>query len=135
MACSFIPPYLLRRLADGRHGLLPDARDCCRNTLLHDERMRARRAAGPDPAGAQADDWVVHDAQNAATLPGLPVRRSGDPAVEDPDSVDPAVDEAAEGTTASLRLLSQLLGRDSYDGSGATVLVTVHYERDYVNAF
>ncbi len=136
MACSFVPPYLLRHLAaeEVHRDVPPAVRERCRSTLLIDERNRARRAAdpGPDPAGQQAADsrWVVHDAHNGSVLPGTPVRRSGEPATG-----DAAVDEAAEGTAASLRLLSEVFSRDSYDGQGATALVTVHYERDYVNAF
>lgn len=132
MTCSFVPPYLLRRLADAgdRRNLLTETRDPCRSTLLLDEQMRARRAAGPAPSESPSDDWIVHDARNGRDLPGIPARRS-----DQTPTGDAAVDEAAEGTAASLRLLSQVFGRDSYDGQGATAIVTVHYERDYVNAF
>ena len=61
---------------------------------------------------------------------GRAVRRAGEPATG-----DPAVDEAADGVAATLALLSEVWGRDSYDGSGATVLATVHFGRAYVNAF
>ena len=44
------------------------------------------------------------------------------------------VDEAATGITESLALFADL-GRASYDGKGATVVATVHYEQDYDNAF
>ncbi len=169
MVCSFVPPYLLQRLADatdrpglrestgdpglrestgdpglrestgdpglrestGDPGLRESTGDRCRRTLQHDAQLRSRRAANPPgPTGPQPEAWIVHDAEHTAVLPGLVVRRSGDPATG-----DPAVEEAAQGTSDSLRLLAEIFGRDSYDGAGATVLVTVHYERDYVNAF
>ncbi len=52
-----------------------------------------------------------------------------------PASGDPAVDEAYDGVAASLALFRDVFGRDSYDGRGAFVTATVHYARDYDNAF
>ena len=58
------------------------------------------------------------------------VRRAGEP-----ESGDPAVDEAAYGVEGALAMLDEVYGRSSYDGAGATVIATVHYEERYVNAF
>ena len=58
------------------------------------------------------------------------MRGSGDPA-----SGDAAVDEAADGIDGALRLFAEVFDRSSYDGAGAAVSVTVHYGRDYDNAF
>ena len=122
--CGFVPPYLLQRLAASDPG--------CAHTLELDHRLRAARE-GLDHGGstqlATDEAWVVHTAANRETLPGQRVRAAGEPA-----SGDVAVDEAAAGIDASLALASDL-GRDSYDGAGATVSATVHYGRDYVNAF
>jgi Zn-dependent metalloprotease len=52
-----------------------------------------------------------------------------------PESGDLTVDEAYAGVEASLALFSEIFGRDSYDDKGAPVLATVHYEKDYDNAF
>jgi len=81
------------------------------------------RAAGTAP-------FAVHTADNGSQLPGELVRSAGDPA-----SGDPAVDEAYAGVEASLALFSEVYGRSSYDGQGAPVIATVHYEKDYDNAF
>ncbi|MDO3396368.1 M4 family metallopeptidase [Nocardioides sp. SOB44] len=118
----FVPPYLQRALGY-------DA------TLAVDEALRAARLAGPSPAAALITTpglpaWTVHDAGSTTTLPGRPVRAAGVPAVG-----DAAVDEAATGIAASLALLAEAWGRDSYDGAGAPVSLTVHYGRDYANAF
>ncbi|MEP9382561.1 protealysin inhibitor emfourin [Nocardioides cheoyonin] len=118
--CQFIPPYLIERLQ-------PDK-------LALDESFRSARAAGPKPVtetvagGAKA--WVVHTCNNTSELPGTVVRSAGDPA-----SGDDAVDEAADGITASLALFSEIYGRDSYDGQGASVSLSVHYEQGYDNAY
>jgi hypothetical protein len=133
--CSFIPPYLLEQIA--RADSAAAARMTA--TLTVDARLRDQRPAVPHPhptvapttgAAATVPDWTVHTAKGSTTLPGTEVRGSGDPA-----SGDPAVDEAADGITGALRLFAEVFDRSSYDGAGAPVSLTVHYGRDYVNAF
>ncbi len=123
MTCRFVPPYLLRRVA-------PDS-------LLVDEQLRGARALPLTerrllPAGGPA--WTVHTADNSTTLPGRAVRSAGDPEAGDAGG-DAAVDEAAAGVTGALALFAEVYGRASYDGDGAPVSLTVHYGRDYDNAF
>ena len=125
VTCHFVPPYLLRRLAE--------ADDACARTLVVDERIREvrrqrRTGAAPEVAGGPA--WTVHSAGNTETLPGEKVRAAGEP-----ESGDAAVDEAAEGVTATLALFAEVYDRDPYDGNGHPVSLTVHYGRDYANAF
>ena len=132
----FLPPYLLRQIAVSR----PEQAHWVERMLAHDDGIRLRRgapsaaasdaAAAASDAAATRDAWVVHTAHNGSALPGQVVRRPGDP-----PSGDPAVDEAADGVAASLALFAEVYGRDSYDDAGAPVLATVHYERDYDNAF
>jgi Zn-dependent metalloprotease len=73
---------------------------------------------------------MVHDAANGATLPGELVRSRGDAATG-----DAAIDEAYASTEATVDFFASVLSRRSFDGLGAPVVVTVHYERDYDNAF
>ncbi len=134
MTCSFIPPYLLEQIA--RADSAAAARMTA--TLTVDAQLRGQRpvphpqqtmAPTPD-AAATVPDWTVHTASNTTTLPGTEVRGAGDAA-----SGDAAVDEAADGITGALRLFAEVFDRSSYDGAGADVSLTVHYGRDYVNAF
>jgi Zn-dependent metalloprotease len=74
--------------------------------------------------------WVVHTAAQGSALPGELVRSAGDPA-----SGDAAVDEAADGVTATLSMYADVFARSSYDGQGAQAVLTVHYEQNYDNAF
>ena len=74
--------------------------------------------------------FAVYTASNGSTLPGRKVRAAGAAATG-----DPAVDEAHDGVLASLALFKEVFGRDSYDGQGAAVVASVHYQRDYDNAF
>lgn len=118
MTCRFVPPYLLRRVAP--------------ESLVVDERLRGARAVPVTerPSLAAGPAWTVHTADNATTLPGRVVRTVGQP-----EAGDPAVDEAATGITGVLALFAEVYGRSSYDGHGAPVSLTVHYGRDYDNAF
>lgn len=120
MTCRFVPPYLLRLVAP--------------ESLVVDERLRGARAvptaiqrSAPAPGGPA---WTVHSADNTMTLPGRPVRAAGEP-----EAGDEAVDEAAAGVSGALALFAEVYGRSSYDGDGAPVSLTVHYGRDYDNAF
>jgi hypothetical protein len=127
MSCFFIPAYLLERLATVCNDDHP-----CRRTLVIDRRLRtARSAAVPRASAASgAPAWTIHTANNGSELPGTPVRAEGDPA-----SGDIAVDEAYAGIEATLAMLEEVYCRSSYDGKGAPVTATVHYERNYDNAF
>jgi Zn-dependent metalloprotease len=127
MRCHFIPGYLLERLVEHDDDSVAH---CARHTHAVDDELRARRSAVPTPAApSSGEDWQIHDAHQGSTLPGDLVRSPGDP-----ETGDAAADEAATGITETLALFADL-GRDSYDGQGATVVATVHYEKDYDNAF
>ena len=121
VSCHIVPPYLLERIQ-------PHLVDL-------DRTLRARREAGPHPvqgarAAAPGAAWVVHDCHNTADLPGDVVRSDGQP-----PSGDAAVDEAATGIEAILDLYQAVYGRSSFDGHGASVSLSVHYEKGYDNAY
>ncbi|WP_101523587.1 protealysin inhibitor emfourin [Nocardioides houyundeii] len=142
--CTFVPPYLLERLARTGDPLAT----CCSETLQADAGFRAsRRTAeealpagerfgvrgtvlGAGPGDAVPPAWTVHDAESGTRLPGTPVRAAGEPATG-----DAAVDEAASGIEATLRLFAEAFGRRSYDDQGSAVSLTVHYRENYDNAF
>ncbi len=133
MPCSFIPPYLLRRLAHTT--VQGSASTSGEHTLALDRVLRSRRE---DPSPAQTRVAVdspttirlVHTADNTETLPGDLVRTDGDP-----PTGDPAVDEAFDSSGQVLDLFEIEFGRRSMDGRGGPVLITVHFGRDYDNAF
>jgi hypothetical protein len=96
---------------------------------LRRERAARRREAGPEGVVAGAA-WTVHDAGSTTSLPGTPARSAGEP-----ETGDVAVDEAASGIEETLRMFLEDLSRDSHDGAGAPVSLTVHYGSRYNNAF
>jgi Thermolysin metallopeptidase, alpha-helical domain/Thermolysin metallopeptidase, catalytic domain len=132
MSCTFVPPYLLQRVA--RQAGTRHACASGRETLQVDDRLRARREVRPAemvvPALPGASSRVVHSAGNTETLPGEVVRSDGDPPVG-----DLAVDESFDSSGQVLDLFQSQFGRRSIDGHGGTVSITVHYGRDYDNAF
>ena len=73
---------------------------------------------------------TVADARGTQNLPGTTVRTEGGP----PTS-DVAATEAYDGLGATWQLWSQAYDRDSLDGKGMPLLATVHYGRNYDNAF
>jgi hypothetical protein len=119
--CQIIPPFLLEKVAT------PEA-------LRRDADLRRKRAQATTkpsgPAAAGAAPFVVNTANNGTDLPGELVRSAGDP-----PSGDPAVDEAYAGVEGTLALFQEVYDRSSYDGQGAQVVTTVHYDQDYDNAF
>ncbi|WP_327291205.1 M4 family metallopeptidase [Streptomyces sp. NBC_01198] len=135
--CTIVPPHVLDRLARTGDPALAAA---ARRTLEHDARERTRRRlntvlgpSGPAPAaGAPADHPVrtVYDARHHDTLPGHQVRAEGAAPASD-DSVNRAYD--ALGATFDTYL--QAYGRHSIDDAGLPLKASVHYLRDYNNAF
>jgi Zn-dependent metalloprotease len=130
MVSGFIPPYLLRRIA----AATSDSRAArsCQNTLQIDEQLRDRRTAARSerPRLAATASRVIHDAANTEQLPGRVARSDGDP-----PTGDDAVDEAFDWSDRTLQLYATEFGRRSFDDRGSTVSATVHYSRDYDNAF
>src|SRR3954452_14546317 len=136
--CHFIPPYLLARLATAH----PDEETAQsgRQTLAIDARLRDRRTTPapsvegslpPQAAQRSGEDAIaVYTAGNGSDLPGRVVRVSGEP-----ESGDVAVDEAYAGVDGTLALYREVYSRESYDGRGAPVVATVHYEQGYGTAF
>jgi Zn-dependent metalloprotease len=90
---------------------------------------RLRTAAGVVPAPAPLR--TIRDAGGQPQAPGATVvRREGDAA-----SGDPAADEAYDGLGATFALFWEAFGRNSIDDAGLPLDATVHYDRDYDNAF
>ncbi len=132
MSCQFVPPYLLRHVA--KQAQDPRTSASSEVTLAVDRRLRSKRETEPSPARAvrAASDVTrrVHDAGHAEALPGRLVRSDGDPV-----SGDTAVDEAFDSSGQVLDLFASEFSRRSADGSGSPLSITVHYGRDYDNAF
>ena len=130
--CFIIPPDILTRLAESDDRA---TRTEALNSLELSARMRGRREALGGFAAALAVSAgtkrrTVYDAQNARTLPGKLVRGEGDAR-----NKDTAVNEAYDGAGKTYDFFSKVFARNSIDNRGMRLDSTVHYGRDYQNAF
>ncbi|MFJ9667564.1 M4 family metallopeptidase [Streptomyces sp. NPDC101219] len=134
--CTIVPPHVLDRLAQADDPVLAGP---ARRTLQRDayERTQRRvttvvgaRAVAPLAAEPGTPHRTVHDAGHGTGLPGRTVRAEGD----EPGQ-DATVNRAYAGLGATFELLLSAYGRDSIDGAGMPLVATVHYDRDYNNAF
>ncbi len=129
MTCSFVPPYLLRQLASGRQS----GADAAAETLRRDHQLRLRRETSTPPQlveVAATGRRVIYDAQNGEDLPGVVARTD-----DQPPTGDLGVDEAHTSSGQVWDLFANTYGRESVDGRGSTISVTVHYGTNYDNAF
>ncbi|WP_181763827.1 M4 family metallopeptidase [Streptomyces albidus (ex Kaewkla and Franco 2022)] len=138
--CSIVPPHVLDHLS--RSGD-PTLYEPARRTLEHDALQRTRRrittvrmtaAAGvPGVTGEDADkkpQRTISDAAHREELPGTKVRSEG----EEPTD-DASVNRAYAGLGATFELYLSVFSRYSIDGAGMPLDATVHYGRNYGNAF
>ena len=137
-----VPPYILSQIAQNGS---PEMRAKAVRALLVDPTIRIVRAstAGPvtgsiarrrSAAGnilTPSPLRTIRDAGGEPEAPGATVaRREG----EGPTG-DPAVDEAYDGLGATFALFWEAYRRNSIDDAGMPLDATVHYDRDYDNAF
>jgi Zn-dependent metalloprotease len=134
-AHHIVPPYLLEHLE--RTVDDPNLRDRYRQSLQHDAVLRPRPAATrratqeeQQAPAAESPKRAVYDAENRTNLPGREVRAEGEQSVQ-----DAAVNEAYDGTGATWKMFKECFGRDSVDNAGLPLISSVHYDRDYANAF
>src|SRR5690606_3886404 len=132
---GIVPGYLLAQLA--RSDRYAHAARAAKQTLIagrptfHSTLELSIDADGSLIAEvAAAPTRTIFDAQNTEKLPGVIVRGEDDGPVE-----DSSVNEAFDGLGATFRMLLEAFDRDSLDGAGAALNATVHYGKDYDNAF
>lgn len=127
-----VPPYMLKEIAQRGNA---DQKSWAFRTLMISEQARGQRQALGLIATAAITSTgtkrrTIYDAKNGRTLPGKLVRSEGGPRSE-----DPAVNEAYNGAGTTYDLYYKVFGRNSIDERGMRLDSTVHYGRDYDNAF
>lgn len=130
-----LPPHVLNNIAT--HGNTGQ-KSLAISTLKVTEQMRGQRRAMADFTAAAlrvaavggGKERIIYDAKNGSTLPGTIVRKEGDGPV-----ADVAVNEAYDGSGITYDLYKNVYGRDSIDNNGMRLDSTVHYKKDYDNAF
>ncbi|MEM9555388.1 MAG: M4 family metallopeptidase [Acidobacteriota bacterium] len=126
MAC-LMPPHLVEAVLAG-------GGDDHKATVLavgeHMDEVREAPPRQPPPSTATPPARQVGDAGDSDTLPGTVVREEGGP-----ESKDSRVEEAYEVAGAVYRFYREVLDRNSIDDRGMTIVSTVHYKKDFANAF
>lgn len=147
MRCTIIPPYLLSRIAALEGEDLRPAARAAEHALRDIQPLqRLRRLTpelptpprGPEPALPAGDQQLpppgphrtIADAGNAETLPGRTVR-----AEDQPPTDDQAVSDAYDHLGHTYAFFAAAYRRDSIDDRGMDLNATVHYGKQYENAF
>ena len=99
-------------------------------TVTHLTAGGKAKPAAPHTESEFALSRAIHDAGHRQSLPGVLVRAEG----ADPTG-DDAVNQAYDGLGATFTLFAQVYERNSIDDKGMTLVATVHYGKDYDNAF
>lgn len=128
---GIVPPHLLRELVKRGD---EKQREWALHTLALSERIRGQRSIAGEflmvAAVAGVKQRTVFDARHTEKLPGKMIRVEGGAAVK-----DVAVNEAYDATGATYDFYSSVFGRNSIDDRGMRIDSTVHYGRNYDNAF
>ena len=125
--CSIIPPHILRKLAED-----PDLRDCAFHTLELTEQFRGmRQALSILPLTVPAGDKhrTIYDAHNKTSLPGTQVLDEGE------ISSDVTIKEAYDYSGDTYDFYETVFNRNSVDDHGLPLKSTIHYDKNYDNAF
>lgn len=135
--CSILPPDILRRIASRGSRA---QREAALYTLATDQTLRFARAThelleARAPRNllsvpVTAKQRTVYDARNGEALPGTLARAEGGAA-----TADVQVNEAYDGLGATFDFFADVYARNSIDDEGLRLDATVHYGRDYDNAF
>lgn len=130
MPYAVIPPYILRKIIDNGSG---KQKDYARRTLTHVQHLMAENwqtSAAPQNAVGGHVEREIYDAQGTQSLPGTLVRKEGQPG-----NNDVAADEAWNYLGVTYDFFWRTYQRNSLDNKGLELLGTVHYGKDYQNAF
>lgn len=125
---GFIPSDLLHDIAR----LNPTASLSFINTILETQKIAQAAAAGRIPYrfAAGKAERQIYDAKNTTRLPGTRARFEGDKATG-----DKTTDNAYDFHGGMRDFLRSEFGWNSIDGNGMNLVGTVHYGRNYNNAF
>ncbi len=129
--CFIIPSKVLRKLAEKATG--PE-RDALLDSALVSEHLRGQRSVArlvglvATPAGEKRR--TVFDEKHKKSLPGALVRDEGWPQTD-----DPTVNAAYESAGTTYDFYAEVMKRNSIDGRGMRIESSVHYARNFNNAF
>jgi Zn-dependent metalloprotease len=132
MRCTIVPPHILERIAERAHD--SELRDIARRSAALSSAQRIERRLAAVRPSAATEDFVpkrtINDANHIEELPGATVRAEGAT-----PTGDTSVDQAYDWLGVTFDFYEAAYRRDSIDGAGLPLISTVHYGRNYDNAF
>lgn len=133
--CSFIPPYVLDRLAASRN---EKVRRAALKTIDSSSAMRAVRRVlttmprmAAIPSSERKKERLIYDVRHGTDLPGRLALREGGAAADKDREV--REDYANLGWTYDF--FKKILARNSLDDNGMSLIASVHYDRGFNNAY
>jgi Zn-dependent metalloprotease len=130
--CFIIPPHVHEHIARNGNEKQKERAYQALNVSAH---MRGQReilntfaVLATTPTGVKRR--TIYNAQNGPTLPGKLVRGEGDK-----KSSDTSVNEAYDGSGKTYDFYSKIFKRNSIDDRGLRLDSSVHYRRNFNNAF
>ena len=133
-----VPPRILINIARNGNS---DEREFALRTIAADQTIRTNRLTFSLAGGLKVQHAAaalappqkkrsIYDAKQTQDLPGTLIRSEGQAAV-----ADQSVDQAYEGLGATFDFYLNEYERNSIDNAGMPLIATVHYAKDYDNAF
>ncbi|MBC6461634.1 M4 family metallopeptidase [Actinomadura sp. HBU206391] len=130
--CTIVPPHILEEVAARTDD--PALRDIARRTAVLSTAQRTERRITPikpcEPLEDFVPDRTIKDAENLEELPGEIVRAEGGAATG-----DGIADQAYDWLGVTFDFFEAAYRRNSIDGAGLSMISTVHYGKNYDNAF
>jgi Zn-dependent metalloprotease len=132
-----LPPHMLDQIVQNGSSAQSDlaAQTLAASRAIREKRQSLALTTTRIPlqdraAVAAVKQRAVYTANTGTTLPGTLVRSEGNAPVS-----DVAVNEAYDGSGDTFDLYDNIFGRNSIDGNGLKLISTVHYSKNYDNAF
>jgi len=133
-----LPPHVLRNIARNGNN---DEREAALNTLALDNTIRTSRVVYalsggiklPHPNAAltaPTEKRSIYDSGHLQNLPGKLVRSEGQGPV-----TDIAINQAYDGLGDTFKFYLDVYHRNSIDNAGLPLVASVHYGKNYDNAF
>jgi Zn-dependent metalloprotease len=126
--CTILPPHILSKLAESEKHRAQALRTIALTEHARGLRSVARGLLGGVPAGELRR--TIYDEKHSEVTPGKLVRGEGDPA-----SKDVAVNEAYDYSGDTYNFYDSVFSRNSVDDRGLRLDSSVHFGRQYDNAF
>lgn len=122
MFCEFVPDHVLKKLGDHKSIIA--------SKKIKFKRFKSFFKRNPSLVAGNSEHRLTYDCQNKTDLPGVLVLEDDGRAIQ-----DRIAQKAHDGAHLVYDFYMQFFGRDSLDNKGLTLVSSVHYDKNYNNAY